>query len=364
MRVVVAPDKFRSTLTAREAARAICEGIRSTNPATTCIELPLADGGEGSLDVVLAHVGGVRQGVGVHGPDGRTVDAVYGLLADGRAAVEMAAGSGLSLMERPDPLGASSLGTGELIAAASAVANDVIVFVGGSASTDGGTGAARALGWRFVDERGHDVALGGGALANVARIVTPDRAQRAHVIAACDVTNPLLGPAGAARAFGPQKGATPDEVSLLERGLAHVASLIRSTLGRDVAELQHGGAGGGMGSGVAAFFDGDLKSGFDLIASAAGLDDAVRSADLVVTGEGRLDETSFSGKVVSGVIACASRAGVPCTAVVGRSDVPRKDARERGLETVVELGERGLGADAYALVASATRRLMSERGAG
>jgi glycerate kinase len=363
MRIVLAPDKFKSTLDARAVVRALADGIQAAAPTAECVFCPLADGGEGSVDVLLQHIGGSRHEVLVHGPDGHRLDSWFASLKDGRVAVEMAQASGLALMGKLDPLGASSVGTGELIAAAASVSDRVVVFVGGSASTDGGTGAARAAGWEFLDRRGKPLPLGGGALcelADVNRIATID----ATVVGACDVTNPLAGPQGAARIFGPQKGASPEEVATLEQGLERFARVVEERLAMSVATISHGGAGGGMGAGLSAFFGARLTSGFEIVASAARLDEALEGADLVITGEGRLDASSFSGKVVSGVLERARDKGVPCVAVVGRSEVSDRIAADHGFDRVITLVDGGGASDAQTAVARAAQLAISGKATG
>ncbi|MEA2476739.1 MAG: glycerate 2-kinase [Actinomycetota bacterium] len=336
MRIVLAPDKFKSTLDARAVARALAAGVKEVVSGAECIECPLADGGEGSTDVLLQHLGGRRHEVSIHGPDDRRLISSFASLDDGRAVVEMAQASGATLMEKPDALGATSRGTGELIAAAAVGSDRVVVFVGGSASTDGGTGAARPAGWEFLDKSGRSLPVGGGALRELADLRWVSTIETT-VVGACDVTNPLIGPAGAARVFGPQKGASLDEIAILEEGLERLAHVVDTKLGVDVATIAHGGAGGGMGAGLSAFFGARLTSGFEIVASAAGLEEALTGADLVITGEGRLDTSSFSGKVVSGVLELARKNGVPCAAVVGTSEVPSEIAAARGLDRVVTL---------------------------
>jgi glycerate kinase len=285
---IVAPDKFRGSLTAAEAADAMAAGLEAAG--LTARRIPLADGGEGTLDALLAARGGSTRSTTVTGPLGEPVEAQWALLPDGTGVVEMARASGLSLVTgrspsqaagmRNDPLRASSRGTGELITAAlRAGARRVIVGVGGSATTDGGLGAVDALGWSLA---GHDVTV------------------------ACDVATPFLD---AATVYGPQKGATSAQVSLLTRRLARLAEVYRDRTGVDVTALEGAGAAGGLAGGLAAI-GAQLEPGFEVIARAAGLDDALDGADVVVTGEGRLDATSFAGKVVGGVIEWAAEAGV------------------------------------------------------
>jgi len=281
---VACPDKFRGSLTAPEAAAAMARGLHSAG-FDEVRSLPLADGGEGTLDALLA-AGGSRRRVRVTGPLGDPVDAEYGLTPDGLGVVEMARASGLALVERNDPLRASTRGTGELLAAvARAGVRRVLVGVGGSATTDGGLGALDALGW----------SLGG-----------------LEVTVACDVTTRFVD---AAPDFGPQKGATEAQVALLRRRLERLAQEYERRTGVDVTDLEGGGAAGGLAGGLAAL-GARLEPGFDVVAGEVGLEHALDGATLVVTGEGKLDATSFEGKVVGGVLEWAAELGVPRRAVI------------------------------------------------
>lgn len=303
---LVCPDKFKGTLVAADAASAMAAGLRRAG-FDDVAELPLADGGEGTLDALLAARGGSRRTATVTGPLGDPVDAQWALLPGGVAIVEMARASGLALAPRvPDPLRASTRGTGELIAAAiRAGARRVVVGVGGSATTDGGLAALEALGWSF------------GA--------TP-------VTVACDVSTPFLE---AATVFGPQKGATEAQVALLTRRLATLADQYLQRTGVDVRDLPGAGAAGGLAGGLAAI-GAELEPGFDVVAGAAGLEGALEGVDLVVTGEGRLDATSFEGKVVGGVLEWATDAGVAHTAVVA-GQVTQEARDEIALHAGVQL---------------------------
>jgi glycerate kinase len=281
----VCPDKFRGTLSAAEAAAAFAAGLRRAGFAEVR-EVPLADGGEGTLDALLAGRGGSRRTARVTGPLGDPVDAEYGILPDGTAVIEMARASGLELVDRNDPLRASTRGTGELIAAARrGGATRIVVGVGGSATTDGGLGAVEAIGWSLA---GTDVAV------------------------ACDVETAFLD---AARVYGPQKGATDAQIELLTRRLASVADTYRARTGVDVTQIEGAGAAGGLAGGLAAL-GARLEPGFDVVAQAAGLEEALDGAVLVVTGEGKTDATSFEGKLVGGVLEWASELGIPARAVI------------------------------------------------
>ncbi len=309
---VACPDKFRGTLTAAEAAAAIARGLRAAG-VPDVVELPLADGGEGTLDALLAARGGSRRSARVTGPLGDPVDAAWLLLPDGTGVVEAARASGLALVEgRNDPLRASTRGTGELIAAARrGGARRIVVGVGGSATTDGGLAAVEALGWSLAGT---------------------------EVTVACDVTTPFLE---AATVYGPQKGASDAQVGLLTRRLARVAEQYASRTGVDVTTLEGGGAAGGLAGGLAAI-GARLEPGFDVVAQAAGLEAALDGADLVVTGEGRLDATSFAGKVVGGVLEWAADLDVAHRAViVGQaSDEGREELAVHGPAQLLVLTDR------------------------
>ena len=345
MRVVVAPDKFKGTASARAAAGAIAEGVLDVEPSAEITVRPLADGGEGTAEVLLDARGGTRRPRRVSGPLGRPVDAHLVRLEDGTVIVESAAASGLHLLptSERDALGATSYGTGELLVAGLIDGPEVarvIVAVGGTASTDGGVGAAAATGWSFLDARGEPLGPGGRALHRLARIEPPaERVLPAalELIAACDVASPLLGAHGSARVFGPQKGASPEEVEILEQGLENLAARIEEDLGIAVAEAPHAGAGGGMGAGLVAFFGASLHSGFDLIAREIGLATLLRDADLVISGEGRLDEQSLVGKCTGGVARMCAAAGVPCVVLAGEVALDPEALARAGFSRAVGL---------------------------
>lgn len=309
---VACPDKFRGTLTASEAAAAIGRGLRRAG-IEDVVELPAADGGEGTLDALLAARGGSRRTARVTGPLGGPVEAEWGLLPDGTAVVEMARASGLALVQgRNDPLRASTRGTGELIAAAlRSGAKRVLVGVGGSATSDGGLAAVEALGWSLAG---------------------------ADVTVACDVTTGFLD---AGSIYGPQKGASGAESGLLTRRLARLADAYRDRCGVDVTALEGAGAAGGLAGGLAAI-GARLEPGFDVVAQAAGLEAAMEEADLVVTGEGRMDRTSFEGKVVGGVLAWAADLDVSHRAVIcgQATDEAREELSVQGPAQLLVLTDR------------------------
>jgi glycerate kinase len=316
VRVVIAPDSFKGSITATAAAVALAEGWRSARPADQVTCLPLADGGEGTLEVLAAGVAGARwRRARVSGPGGAPVKCDWLELPGAAAAVELARASGLPLLASPDPMRAQTTGLGELLGIAlDGGARSVLIGLGGSAATDGGTGALAVLGARFLDAAGCRLPPGGGALARLARVDTSAlRPPPAAVTCLTDVTAPLLGPAGAAAVFGPQKGATPGQVTRLEAGLARLAELLGGDPGAPGA-----GAAGGTGYGLAAAWGAAIIPGAPELARLAGLDEAVAAADLVVTGEGRFDPTSLTGKATGLLLAAAAAAGVPAAVVAGQ----------------------------------------------
>jgi glycerate kinase len=328
MRVVIAPDSFKESLSALEVADAIEAGFREVFPQAEYRKLPVADGGEGTVQAMIDATGGRRVELAVTGPLGEPVAAFYGQLPaqDGGAAlavIEMAAASGLELVPagRRNPLLTTSRGTGELILhALDAGVRRFVLGVGGSATNDGGAGMLQALGVRLLDAAGLELGAGGAELARLARIDVSRldaRVKDSEFHIACDVSNPLVGPNGASAIFGPQKGATPEMVAQLDACLAHYGNIMARDLGRDVAAMPGAGGGGGIAAGMVVFLDGRLRPGIEIIAEAVGLEQAVRDADLVITGEGRIDGQSVSGKTPVGVARIAKAHGKPVIAIGG-----------------------------------------------
>lgn len=366
-RVLVAPQAFKGSVDAVRVAAAIARGLRRVWPDARCDELPLADGGEGTVRALVAATGGTLRSTRVHDPLGREIDAEWGMLGDRRTAVvEMAAASGLPLLrdDERDPRVASTRGTGELLVeAATSGAGRVVVGIGGSATNDGGTGMARVIGFRFIDREGRDLPEGGAALARLHRIEgqLDPRLLRVSVEVASDVRNPLVGPEGASAVFGPQKGATPAVVAELDAALTRYADVLERFVGRDVRGVPGAGAAGGLGAGLLAFADAKLRSGAELVMTATRFADRARSADLIVTGEGRVDAQSGYGKVTGSVIAKARELRRPVALVAGgvapgyeelfgegltalevASDGPTSiaDAMRRGEDLIVSAAER------------------------
>lgn len=320
MNVLIAIDSFKGSLDSVAAGQAAAEGVKRVFPDATCRVFPLADGGEGTVSALVAGLGGTLRTVTVTGPLGRPVDAHYGLLPAGVAVLEMAEASGITRIAASErnPLVATTYGVGELIVnALKQGCRRFIVGIGGSATNDGGAGLLQALGYRLVDETGKDLPRGGAALAHLARIVEPDAEMSSLLKAstfriACDVSNPLCGPQGASAVFGPQKGATPQMVATLDAALAHFARVS----GGDPL-FPGTGAAGGLGYAFKTFLNADLTPGVDLVLSETGLAAAVESADIVITGEGRLDGQSVMGKAPVGVARLAQRSGKPVLAFCG-----------------------------------------------
>ncbi|MDF0732169.1 glycerate kinase [Pseudomonas entomophila] len=324
MKVVIAPDSFKDSLDAAGVARAIAAGLAEVWPEAERIECPMADGGEGTMEAILAASHGELRRQQVRGPLGAGVEAGWGWLAESRTAIiEMAQASGLQLLasaER-DACRSSTWGTGELIAAAlSAGARRIVLAIGGSATNDGGSGMLRALGLRLLDADGQPLAEGGLALAQLARIDASQldpRLAEVQVEVAADVDNPLCGPNGASAIFGPQKGASPAQVAALDQALGHFADHCAQLLGEDVRDYPGCGAAGGMGFAAKAFMGARFRPGVEVVAELAGLDALVQGADLVITGEGRFDAQTLRGKTPLGVARVAKRHGVPVVVLAG-----------------------------------------------
>ena len=332
MKVLVAPDSFKENLSARQVGEAIADGVRRGSAHCTCPVLPLADGGEGTVDAVVEATGGTLHHVDVTGPLGETVQAVFGVTGDGQTAViEMASASGLPLVPtgKRNPLLTTTFGTGQLIRAAlDEGVSKVLVGIGGSATVDGGVGMASALGVRFGGHAG-EAAFGGGQLDHIETIDLSGRDARLNAVtieAACDVDNPLVGPTGAAAVYGPQKGATPEQVRILETNLSHLADVIERDLGMDVRGLPGAGAAGGLGAGLVAFLGAKLRPGVEMVLETVKLEQHLVDAALVITAEGKLDGQTAYGKTPVGVARLAKRFGVPCVALAA--------VLEAGYETV------------------------------
>lgn len=350
MKVVVAPNAFKGTLTAPQAAAAMARGVREVYPDAEVVEVPVADGGDGTVDALVTARHGEYRPASVRGPLGDHLSAVFGLIDEGRTAViELALASGLTLIpaRSRDPLRTSTFGFGELLEAARrSGAVNVIAGIGGSATNDGGAGMAQALGYRLLDEDGRELPSGGAALARLERIDSSglDRGwQSVKVKVACDVTNPLLGPLGASAIYGPQKGAGPDAVRLLDAALGRFAEVVEKDLGKRVAGIPGAGAAGGTGAGLVAFLDAELVPGAPLVVEAAALDEKLVGANLVLTGEGRVDEQTGFGKAPGEVVRRARAAGVPVVLLAGSKGPGWESLITAGAHSIVTLDSEGIG---------------------
>ena len=374
MRIVVAPDSFKGSLTAREVCDAAREGILRAMPDADVIAVPMADGGEGTVQSLVDATGGRFVTKRVFGPLGAPVDARFGILGDGETAViEMAAASGLPLVppEQRDTMRATTYGTGELIRAAlDEGARRLIVGIGGSATTDGGAGMAQALGVEFLGEDGQPLVCGlaGGGLEDLVRIELSGldpRISGVETVVACDVDNPLCGPRGAAHVYGPQKGATPEQVEVLDRNLAHFADVVQRDLRKSVRDLPGSGAAGGLGAGLVAFLDAELRAGVDIMIEATELRQHLGSADLVITGEGCLDPQTLHGKTPMGVARAAKEFALPVIALGGSISDDADALSNSDIDALVSITDGPMTlqeamdpANANRLVARAAERAM------
>jgi glycerate 2-kinase len=373
MKVVVAPNAFKGSLTASQAAAAMARGVRDVFPDAEVFEVPVADGGDGTVDALVSAHRGTYLIAEVEGPLGDPVKATYGLIGGGRTGVvELASASGLTLIppERRDPRKASTYGFGQLlIAARDAGAGKIIAGIGGSATNDGGAGMAQALGYRLLDATGAELQRGGAALARLDRIDPSgfDRGWRSvNVMVACDVTNPLTGPQGASAVYGPQKGADEAAVRELDAALANFAAVIERDLGKRVVDVPGAGAAGGAGAGLLAFLDAGLVPGAPLVVTASGFDEKVQGADLVITGEGRVDSQTAYGKAPGEVAKRGKAARIPVLLIAGSKAPGWEVLSDLGVTAVVTLDEEGdnlqqLMGDAGEMLMRATARACRER---
>ncbi len=321
---MLAPDSFKESMTAKEVCIAMEKGLRKVYPAANYVHIPMADGGEGTVQSLVDATGGQLRYIEVTGPLGEPVTAAYGLLGDGTtAAIEMASASGIHLVNKDNknPLKTTTYGTGELIREClNQGIRKIIIGIGGSATNDGGTGMAEALGVRFLDANGNLLARGGGSLGELASIdisSLDERLQQVQLIVACDVTNPLCGEHGASHVFGPQKGATPEMVQQLDANLVHYADVVKRQLGKDVCDLPGAGAAGGLGAGLLIFTQASLQKGIEIVIEYTGLKQKLANADIVFTGEGGIDFQTKFGKTPYGVAQAAKQSGKKVIAVAG-----------------------------------------------
>lgn len=324
MKIIVAPDSFKGSLSAVEAANAIDKGIKKAFPAAETVLLPVADGGEGTLETLVAATNGEIRKVTVTGPLGNKVEAGYGVLGDGKTCViEMASASGLTLLsaKQLSPLEATTYGTGQLIKQALDDGfTSFVIGLGGSATNDGGAGMLQALGLAILDADGKDIGYGGASLDRIASIDAASfdsRIKDCHFLIASDVENPLIGPNGASHIFGPQKGATPDIIAQLDKNLTHWADQVAKVTEIKLHDMPGAGAAGGIGGAFQAFFPCELERGIDVVLEYSNIDQFLTGTDLVITGEGRVDGQTASGKTPLGVAQTAKKQGVPTVILAG-----------------------------------------------
>ncbi len=371
MKIVVAMDSFKGSLTAVHACDMVTRTLTKEIPQVTVVVKPMADGGEGTAAALMTAAGGQWIETPAVGPlpEMHLTGAFVWLPQTRTAIVEMAVVSGLPLLspEQQNPLKTTTYGTGQLIKAAVEYgAERILLAIGGSATVDGGVGAAQACGWSFRASDGHEIALGGEHLSEIERLVPPPSVFGPPIDVLCDVNNPLCGPRGAARTYGPQKGATPTMVETLEANLEHLARLVQAQLDLDIRDLPGAGAAGGLAAGAVAFLNAHLVSGIDEVMSCSGLAEELADADWVITGEGKFDEQSLQGKVVSGVTCLARKTGVKVAVLAGQVLLGESIYRPAGIAaaescmTETDTLEDAI-ARAPALLASATGRLAKAR---
>lgn len=369
MKIVIAPQSFKGSLSALEVAQAMALGIKRVLPDAETVAVPMADGGEGTVEALVDATCGQIITTDVTGPLGESITAKWGILGDGvTGIIEAAVASGITLVPpgKLNPLITTTYGTGELIGAAlNAGCRKLIVGIGDTATNDGGAGMAQALGVRLLDNRGKELPWGGAALARLDRIDISGldhRLAECQIVSACDVTNPLCGELGASVVYGPQKGASEEMCRRLDEALSHYAKVIRADLDIEVKDLPGAGAAGGLGAGLVAFLGAELLPGIDIVIESVGLVDHLGDASLVFTGEGRIDGQTLCGKTVSGVVAKAKALRIPTVAIVGEV-AAGSDVYRRGIDAVLSIAPGPISleksvADAASLIADAAERAM------
>ena len=344
MKIVIAPDSFKESLTALEVAASIERGIRKVIPNAEIVKVPMADGGEGTVQSLIDSSQGSIVKAKVIGPMGNQVQAHFGLMGNSHTAViEMASASGIHLAEpeNRNPLITTTFGTGQLIKAALDLkVNHLILGIGGSATNDAGMGMCQALGIQFLDEKGNSLGYGGGELDKLAKIDLTNldpRLANVTLEVACDVTNPLCGPTGASHVFGPQKGATPEMITRLDANLAHFADVVLEQLGVDVKNIPGAGAAGGLGAALYGLLNATMKPGIDIVIEATQLEQAIQGADVVITGEGRIDSQTIHGKTPSGVAKVCKAANIPVIGIAGCLSPDCAVVHDYGIDAVFDV---------------------------
>lgn len=352
MKIIVAPDSFKGSLSAKEVADAVERGIKKVYKNAEVVKVPMADGGEGTVQSLVDATKGKIVKLRVRDPLFREIDSFYGILGDGKTAIiEMAAASGLPLLRNweRNPLITTTYGTGELIKHALDMGcRNIIMGIGGSATNDGGTGMAAALGVKFLDSCGMEIGYGGGALKELKTIDTSqidERIKECSIVAACDVDNPLYGEKGASYIFGPQKGADENMVKILDDNLKNYGDILEKTFGKSVANLPGAGAAGGLGAGLMAFLSAELNRGIDIVIKTTGLEDKIKGADLVITGEGMIDYQTMFGKTPYGVASLASKYNIPVIAIAGGVGNNAEVLYENGFSSIFSIVDKPMTLD-------------------
>ncbi|GAB3989562.1 glycerate kinase [Spirosoma daeguense] len=335
MKILLAPDKFKGSLTASEVCQAMTRGILQAQPKANIVSVPMADGGEGTADVLTHTTNGRWLTLSVQDPLGRPVEAGYGISGDGKTAfIEMAQASGLRLLRSAeyDPFQTTTYGTGELIRhAIEQGVSQIVLGIGGSATNDAGTGMAAALGWQFLGKANQPLRPCGGNLHQIQTIIPPENRWKGTVSVACDVTNPLTGPQGATYIYGPQKGAQPDDLPVLDAGMQHWANVVQQQFNLELTNVAGAGAAGGLGAGAMLFLNGNLTEGVNLVIRHTQLADKLDDVDLVLTGEGRIDNQTLQGKLIAGIVQLAKARNIPTIALCGSLQLSPDELDELGL---------------------------------
>ena len=339
--IVLAPDSFKESMTAKEVCTAMERGIKKANNKIICVHVPMADGGEGTMQSLVDATNGEVYSLKVFGPLGNMVEAQYGILGEGEVGIlEMASASGIQLIpaKQRNPLLTTTYGTGQLInACLDHGVKKILIGIGGSATNDGGAGVVQALGGKLLDKQGNELGFGGGELGKLTSIDLKNfdpRLKEVVIEVACDVNNPLCGEKGASNVFGPQKGATKEMIGILDDNLKHYADIIKNQLGKDVIDVPGAGAAGGLGAGLLAFLDGTLKKGIEMVIEYTGLEEKVKDADMVWTGEGSIDYQTQYGKTPFGVAAVASKHNKPVIALAGKVGEGIDILYESGIDSI------------------------------
>ena len=376
MKIVIAMDSFKGTLKAYEACKVVSDTISNILSDVIIVIKPMADGGEGTARAMIEAADGIWIPLTTMGPlRQRLVEAGFAWFTDQTALVEMAAASGLELLksEQYNPLKTTTYGTGQLIKAAIEYGSkNILLAVGGSATVDGGIGAAMALGWQFLDNKKNSVALGGEGLEKIAKIIKPNPSllltsdgRHIAVEVLSDVDNPLCGENGAAEVYGPQKGATQQMVKRLDKGLAHLAKLVREQLGRDIENIPGAGAAGGLAAGAVAFMDATIVSGIETVMARSNLRNQLETADWVITGEGSFDRQSLSGKVISGILKLARETNTRVAVIAGQVNIPQDEFKNTGISAAIaakpdEMPLAKALRESRTLLASATKKFVRQ----